>query len=111
MRATMVRHRATFEPFASIAAERGCDFARDAGGGVWADPLPPGLFVAPATFSVSVEENLLPGGNVFKDGQVVDTGQPDAPPSVQRLHTTDHSSNFSGRSHADPARLRVGAGR
>ena len=32
---------------------------------VWADDFPAGLFVAPATFSVSVEENLLPGGNVF----------------------------------------------
>ena len=65
---------------------------------VWADPLPPGLFVAPATFSVSVEENLLPGGNVFRDGDVVDLGQADAPTSVGRLHRTDHSSNFSGRS-------------
>jgi hypothetical protein len=60
----------------------------------WADPL----FIAPATFSVSVEENLLPGGNVFRDGEVVDTGQSDAPTSVARLHRTDHSSNFSGRS-------------
>ena len=57
-----------------------------------------GLFVAPATFSASVEENLLPGGNVLKGGQVVDTGQPGAVPSVQRVHTTEHSSNFSGRS-------------
>ena len=63
-----------------------------------ADPLPPGLFVAPATFSVSVQENLLPGGSVFKDSQVVDTGQPDASTSVGLLHRTDHSSNFSGRS-------------
>ena len=62
------------------------------------DPLPPGLFVAPDTYSVSVEENRLPGGNVFKDGQVVDTGQPGAPPSVERLHLVDHSANFSGRS-------------
>ena len=65
---------------------------------VWAGDIPAGLFVAPATFSISVEENLLPGGNVFKDGQVVDTGQPGAVPSVKRLHTTEHSSNFSGRS-------------
>ena len=65
---------------------------------VWADPPPAGLFVAPATFSVSVEENLLPGGNVFRDGEVVDLGQADAPTSVERLHRTDHSSNFSGRS-------------
>ena len=65
---------------------------------VSAGDLPAGLFVVPATFSISVEENLLPGGNVFKDGQVVDTGQPGAVPSVQRLHTTEHSSNFSGRS-------------
>jgi len=65
---------------------------------VRADPLPPGLFAAPRTFSVSIEENLLPGGNVFKDGEVVDTGQPDASTSVARLHTTEHSSNFSGRS-------------
>jgi len=62
------------------------------------DPLPPGLFVAPATFSVSVQENLLPGGRVFADGEVVDTGQPDASTTVARLHRTDHSSNFSGRS-------------
>jgi hypothetical protein len=65
---------------------------------VWADDSPAGLFVAPATFSVSVEENLLPGGNVFKDSQVVNTGDPGAPPSVPLLHTTQHSSNFSGRS-------------
>ena len=64
----------------------------------WAGDPPAGLFIAPATFSVSVEENLLPGGNVFKDGQVVDTGQPSAVSSVQRLHTTELSSNFSGRS-------------
>jgi len=65
---------------------------------IWADDLPTGLFVAPATFSISVEENLLPGGNVFKDGEVVNTGDPGAVPSVQRLHKTEHSSNFSGRS-------------
>jgi len=65
---------------------------------VRADPLPPGLFAAPFTFSISVQENLLPGGNVFKDSQVVDTGQPDASTSVALLHRTDHSSNFSGRS-------------
>jgi hypothetical protein len=35
---------------------------------------------------------------VFRDGEVVDLGQPDAPTSVGRLHRTDHSSNFSGRS-------------
>src|SRR6185295_15884523 len=63
-----------------------------------ADPLPPDVFAAPATFSVSVEENRLPGGNVSKDGQVVDTGQAGAPSSVQRLLTIDHSANFSGRS-------------
>ena len=63
-----------------------------------ADPLPPGLFAAPPTFSISVAENLLPGGNVFKDSQVVDTGQPDASTSVALLHRTEHSSNFSGRS-------------
>ena len=65
---------------------------------VGADPLPPDVFAAPATFSVSVEENRLPGGNVFRDGQVVDTGQAGAPSSVQRLHAIDHSANFSGRS-------------
>jgi hypothetical protein len=67
-------------------------------GPAWAGPLPAGLFVAPATFSVSVEESLLPGGTVFEDSQVVDTGQPGATPSVELLHTTEHSSNFSGRS-------------
>jgi hypothetical protein len=66
--------------------------------GTWADPLPTGLFVAPATFSISVEENLLPGGLVFRDGEVVDTGQPDASTSVGRLHRTENSTNFSGRS-------------
>jgi hypothetical protein len=47
---------------------------------------------------VPVQKNLLPGGNVFSDGEVVDTGQPDASTSVGHLHRTDHSSNFSGRS-------------
>ena len=65
---------------------------------VRADPVPAGLFVTPPTFSVSVKENLLPGGNVFSDGEVVDTGQPDASTSVARLHRTERSSNFSGRS-------------
>jgi hypothetical protein len=63
-----------------------------------ADDLPAGLFVAPATFSVSIEGNLLPGGNVFQDGQVVNTGDVGAPLSAQRLKTIEHSSNFSGRS-------------
>jgi hypothetical protein len=35
-----------------------------------------------ATFSVSVEENLLPGSNVFKDGKVVNTGDAGALPSA-----------------------------
>jgi hypothetical protein len=35
---------------------------------------------------------------VFKDGQAVNTGDAGAVPSAQRLHTTEHSSNFSGRS-------------
>src|SRR5690349_1061141 len=82
---------------ASLASAAAALFVTHAAS-VSAEDLPAGLFVAPATFSVSVEENLLPGGNVFKDGQVVDTGNPSAVPSVQRLHTTEHGSNFSGRS-------------
>jgi len=63
-----------------------------------ADALPPGLFVTPTTFSASVQENLLPGGNVFKDSQVVDSGTPGAATSVNLLHTDNAGVNDSNRS-------------
>jgi PEP-CTERM motif len=63
----------------------------------WADSLPPGLFVVPSMFSASVQENLLPGGSVFSNSQVVDSGVPGAAESVDLLHTTN-GVNASGRS-------------
>jgi hypothetical protein len=58
----------------------------------------PGLFVTPTTFSASVQENLLPGGNVFKDSQVIDSGTPGAPTKVNLLHTNAQGVNGSNRS-------------
>jgi hypothetical protein len=56
------------------------------------------LFVEPMTFSATVEENLLPGGSVFSDTQVVDSGVPGSAESVDLLHSPALGQNFSGRS-------------
>lgn len=98
MRTTTVRHRPHSAGLQASLPSAAAILLATQAATVWAGDTPAGLFVAPATFSVSVEENLLPGGNVFKDGQVVNTGDVGAVPSAQRLHTTEHSSNFSGRS-------------
>lgn len=63
-----------------------------------ADSIPSSLFVTPPTFSASVHENLLPGGSIFSDSQVVDSGAAGAAPSVDLLHRTDRGVNGSGRS-------------
>ena len=58
----------------------------------------PGLFVTPTTFSALVQENLLPGGSVFDQSQVIDSGTPGAPTQVNLLHTNDRGVNGSKRS-------------